>query len=99
MELIPNEMFEAAAQFGVAGLMGVLWVWERMHSRTRDSQLSEAHQQLINQRERLGVLVELVRHHSETLEQLNQTQNHFMQLLESMRADWPHTPRQDEAGK
>jgi len=73
----------------------VLWVWERMHSRTRDSQLSEAHQHLINQRERMGVLVELVRHQSEALEQLNQTQNHFMRLLESMRDDWRH-PGRDE---
>ncbi len=52
---------EALAQFGAAGLMGFLWVWERLHSRLREQQLSQAHDRLTAQRESLDALCELVR--------------------------------------
>ena len=44
MELIKN-----LTQFGVAGLMGVLWVIERWLSRRRETQLDEAHHLLHDQ--------------------------------------------------
>jgi C4-dicarboxylate-specific signal transduction histidine kinase len=52
---------DALAQFGAAGLMGALWVWERLHSRLREQQLSQAHDRLTAQRESLDALCELVR--------------------------------------
>jgi len=83
MPLSP-ETFETITEFGVAGLMGVLWVWERMHSRHRDTQLTEAHQRVVGQRERLGVMAEMIRHNAETLEQLNQTNTRLTRLMEVM---------------
>ena len=53
-------MVETLAQFGVAGLMGLLWVWERMHSRRREQQLSDAHQRLMMSDRQLEVLIRLV---------------------------------------
>ena len=92
------ETFETLTQFGVAGLMGVLWVWERMHSRQRDTQLTQSHQRIVGQRERLGVMAEMIRHNAETLEQLNQTHDRLTRLMEAMsdRLDAlpPHYPRQ-----
>jgi len=81
---LSQDTFEAVTQFGVAGLMGVLWVWERMHSRQRDAQLTQAHTRIVDQRERLGVMVEMIRSNAETLERLNQTHTRLMQLMETM---------------
>ena len=50
---MPDPMIQQLTQFGVAGLMGVLWVWERLHSRKRERQLSEAHGELMSDREQL----------------------------------------------
>ena len=42
------------AQLGIAGLMGGLWWWERRYSRQREDQLTEAHQEILSQREHLA---------------------------------------------
>ena len=57
---MPIEMIEPLTQFGVAGLMGVLWVWERLFSRRRERELSEAHERLMGERRELHELIELI---------------------------------------
>jgi len=93
---LSQDTFESVTQFGVAGLMGVLWVWERMHSRQRDTQLTTAHRQIVDQRERLGVMVEMIRSNAEALERMNQTHSRLMQLIEAlsqrMENTAPHQP-------
>jgi hypothetical protein len=79
-----DAMIQQLTQFGVAGLMGVLWVWERLHSRKRDQQLSEAHEALVEDRERLGEVVELVRRNTSAIERFAQTQVRLQELLERM---------------
>ena len=75
-------MIETLVQFGVAGLMGALWVWERMHSRRRETQLSEAHAQLMTRHEELSTLVELVRQNTRALVSFEKLQR---EVLESLR--------------
>lgn len=79
---MPDTLIEQLVQFGVAGLMGVLWVWERLHSRKRERQLSEAHARLLDEREHLDVLVRLVRQNTQALERFEQTQRRLATLLE-----------------
>jgi hypothetical protein len=43
---MPENLLEPLSQFGIAGLMGALWIWERLLSRKRETQLSEAHRAL-----------------------------------------------------
>lgn len=45
---------------GAAGLMGVLWTWERMMSRQRERQLSESHERIVVERAEIAVLTDLV---------------------------------------
>ncbi|WP_432798405.1 hypothetical protein [Poriferisphaera sp. WC338] len=71
-------------QFGVAGLMGVLWVWERMMSRKYERQLSQAHQRLVRQQEELAVLIKLIRRNTQAIERFDQTQMQLKELLEVM---------------
>lgn len=81
---MPAEMMQQLAQFGVAGLMGVLWVWERLHSRKREEQLSEAHERILSERQELHEMVELVRRNIGAIERFEQTQTRLQQLLERM---------------
>lgn len=74
----------AMSQFGVAGLMGVLWVWERMMSRHREAQLDAAHQRLMTQEQQLRVLMELVAENTRAIHRFEQTQKQLHQFLERM---------------
>lgn len=81
------DAIQPLTQFGVAGLMGLLWVWERMMSRKREAQLNEAHHHLINQQHELRVLVKLVRQNTRAMACFDQTQKQLKQLLEKMHHD------------
>lgn len=81
---MPENAIQQLTQFGVAGLMGVLWVWERLFSRRRERQLSEAHERLMGQREELHELFELVRRNTQAVERFEQTQIQLTELLERM---------------
>jgi len=78
---MPIESIESLTQFGVAGLMGALWTWERWISRRREAELSEAHRRLMRQREELSVLVRLVRRNTRAVERFEATQSHLHDLL------------------
>lgn len=78
---------EPLTQFGMAGLMGALWTWERLLSRRRETQLTEAHQKLIEQRQALRVLTRMVRANTTALERFTQTQQQMLRLLERTRHD------------
>ncbi len=78
-------MLETMVQFGVAGLMGVLWVWERTYSRRRERQLSEAHAQLMQCDQQVWVLVRLVRQNTRAMTELQQSQQRMNELLEGIR--------------
>lgn len=85
---MPVEALESLTQFGVAGLMGMLWTWERWFSRRRERELSEAHERLIAQREALETLVGLVRRNTEAIERFDSTQQRLNDLLAKLGADY-----------
>lgn len=77
-------LLQPLTQFGVAGLMGLLWVWERSMSRKRESQLDEAHHRLMNQQDELRILVKLVRQNTRAMSRFDQTQLQLKAILEKM---------------
>jgi len=81
---MPVENLQHLTQFGVAGLMGLLWVWERLMSRRREAQLNEAHVRLMGQHRELSVLVKLVRQNTRAMARFDQTQLQLKELLEKM---------------
>ena len=81
---MPVELIESLTQFGVAGLMGVLWVWERLMSRRREQQLIDAHNRIMRDRDALHVLIKLVRHNTEAIERFERTQSLLVQLLKAV---------------
>ena len=85
--LLIVETMNAIAQFGTAGLMGTLWIWERYLSRRRECQLTETHNRLTKQQEQLGALVKLIHHNTHAIERFDQTQNKLIHLLEQIQRE------------
>ena len=69
--------------FGVAGLMGAMWLWERRTSRVREQQLDEAHARIVGDRVQLEQLIDVVRQNTQVMSRLCTTQE---QLVRGMGA-------------
>ena len=72
-------------QFGAAGLIGMLWVFERRHAATRDRQLNESHQKLVRQERELEALLTVVKENTRAISTLEQGQRRLIDLLEHLR--------------
>ncbi len=82
-----SETIDALTQVGAAGIMGMLWVWERLLSRRRERQLSDAHDRIMQQREQLKVLIRLVRRNTQAIERFEQTQAQLSQVLKHVQQE------------
>lgn len=78
-------MIESFVQFGVAGLMGALWVWERAYSRRREQQLNAMHEKLIQSRDQMRVVMHTVRRNTEALVEFERTQRRLGEILEAIQ--------------
>jgi hypothetical protein len=68
------------AQFGPAGLMGLLWIMERRHAALRERQLSESHSRIAQQEDAGRILLEVVRDNTRAITSLEHTQQHLLKL-------------------
>lgn len=57
--------------FGAAGMMSAMWLWERYTSRTREEQLTDAHERVMADRIQLDALVDLVQQNTQAMTRLN----------------------------
>lgn len=80
LQVTPPDLFNIA-QFGVAGLMGALWWWERKYSRQREEQLTEAHTLILNQREHLQALLDALQGNTRVISQFTAVQEEILQIL------------------
>jgi hypothetical protein len=58
------------ANLGVAGIMGMMWLWERRTSRVREQQIDEAHARIMADRVMLDQLMQVVQRNTEALTNL-----------------------------
>lgn len=56
--------------FGAAGMMSAMWLWERHTSRTREEQLTDAHERVMADRVQIDALVELVQQNAQAMTRL-----------------------------
>jgi hypothetical protein len=85
-----TQMFADASQapldqltsFGVAGLMGAMWLWERRTSQKREQQIDDAHARILGDRVQLDVLMAVVRQNAEAITRLSATQDQLLRQLE-----------------
>lgn len=96
---MPIDSIEPLTQFGVAGLMGALWVWERALSRKRERELSEAHDRMLRHQEQLKVIVDLVERNTEAIDRFEATQECLVGLLEKVHDQMHRTAVQGSAGR
>lgn len=58
---MPPELLTTVTQFGVAGLIGWMWLAERKAAGERERQLTESHRRIVGQGEDRAALVEALR--------------------------------------
>jgi hypothetical protein len=73
---------EQLTSFGIAGLMGAMWLWERRNSQKREQQIDDAHARILGDRVQLDVLMSVVRQNAEAISRLSATQEQFLRQLE-----------------
>jgi hypothetical protein len=76
---------EQVTSFGVAGLMGAMWLWERRTSRQREQQIDEAHARIMADRIQLDQLIDVVRSNTEVMSRLSATQEQLVREMGSRR--------------
>ena len=70
------------AQYGVAGLMGALWWWERRYSRQREDQLTEAHQKIMGQGEQLQAVLDALQGNTKAIGEFSAVQGEILHVLQ-----------------
>lgn len=78
------------ASLGAAGVMGAMWLWERRASRQRDQQLTDAHERIARDEQRLGQLVTVVEHNTAALTRFADTQQSLAEALSDLRQEVNH---------
>ncbi len=58
---MPTELLPTLTQFGVAGLVAAMWLVERRAASTREKQLTEAHDRLVESRAQIDALLTVVK--------------------------------------
>ncbi|GAB4554269.1 MAG: hypothetical protein Tsb0013_16810 [Phycisphaerales bacterium] len=74
------------AQFGAAGLIAAMWLVERRAASAREGQLGEAHARLMEQREQLAALIEVVTDNTRAMTALEGTQRTLASMVGEMQA-------------
>ncbi len=79
------DFVQIVTQFGAAGLIGVLWIWERKLSATRERQLCESHDRIMEQRYQLEELLRVVADNTGAIASMESCQERLVALLEGLR--------------
>lgn len=75
------ELASSLAQFGVAGLIGWMWLTERRAHAAGDRMVRESHERLMQERVLVRELVKVVRANTRALSALEAGQRHLVVLL------------------
>jgi hypothetical protein len=99
---MPPELATTLTQFGVAGLIGWMWLTERRAGAERERQLSEAHARILTQSEQRAALLDALRDSTLAMVALECAQRALADLIQRL-ADRPsaaqpgHSPAQPPA--
>jgi len=77
-------VFMELMQFGVAGLVAWMWLAERRAAVSRERELSEAHDRLMEQRVQLDALVRLVEENTRAVTALEVAERELVRLVGSL---------------
>ena len=86
--MVEAEAVASLTQFGVAGLIGWMWIVERRAAVSRERQIEETHARLMQDKTELEVLVQALRENSRALTALEVGQRGLVGLLRRFAGDW-----------
>ncbi|MCK4277308.1 MAG: hypothetical protein KAX78_12380 [Phycisphaerae bacterium] len=78
------------ASFGAAGLMGAMWLWERRLSRLREQQLSDSHQRILRDEQRLTKLIQVVEQNTSVIARFTETQREITEAVKHLSQEFHH---------
>lgn len=79
--MMETQVAAAVTQFGVAGLIGWMWLSERRASGARERQIGELHDRILRERTELEVLVTALKENTRALAALEAGQRGLVALL------------------
>lgn len=82
--MMQAELVGAMAQFGVAGLIGWMWLSERRAAAARERQLEQAHERLMSERLHVEVLVNVAGGVQRALGDLERAQRDLCRTLRAL---------------
>ncbi len=80
--MLEAEMASSLAHLGAAGLMGYMWLSERRDAAQRERKLGESHARLMQEREKLDVLVAALNDNTRALTAVESGQSRMASLIE-----------------
>ncbi|MHC4981556.1 MAG: hypothetical protein ACYTF6_00095 [Planctomycetota bacterium] len=78
------------ASFGAAGVMGAMWLWERRLSRIRESQLTDSHQRILRDEQRLEQITHVVEQNTAAFAKFTETQRQVIETLKDLARELRH---------
>ncbi len=78
------DILAALAQFGVAGMIGWMWLSERRSATQRERQLEEAHERIRTDRQAIGSLVRIAQENTRALVGVEQQQRELCAAIERL---------------
>lgn len=83
-------VFTDLASLGAAGIMGAMWLWERRASRAREEQLTDAHERIRRDEQRLEQLTRVVEQNTAAFERFAESQRHVIGTLRELTKEMSH---------
>lgn len=83
--MLDTEIAGAMVQFGMAGLIGWMWLTERRSASNREKQLDEAHERLMQERIVVQVFLETMRENTRVLSHVEAGQRALVTTLATWR--------------
>lgn len=80
-----TDVIQLLSQFGAAGLVGALWIWERRLTARRERELGEAHARILEQRCQLDELLRVIAENTRAISSMETCQRGLGTLLEETR--------------
>ncbi|MEM7755174.1 MAG: hypothetical protein AAF297_06020 [Planctomycetota bacterium] len=84
--MLETELVASITQFGVAGLIGWMWMTERRAAAAREKQLGDVHERLMRERREMELIVEVVRENTRMLAGVEAGQRALVDAVERLGA-------------
>ena len=88
--MIAETIISDLTSFGAAGLMAAMWLLERRLLRRREEQLTDAHERIGQDREKLTGLLDVVGRNSAAIVRFLQHQKEQTEILKHLLEDLHH---------